>query len=61
VDLFPRALGALLKTVGGLTDDDFAKPSGCAGWLVRDLVCHFVIDVQDVLQRRRGQRPRGVV
>lgn len=24
-------------------------PSGCAGWLVRDLVCHLVIDAQDVL------------
>lgn len=26
-----------------------ARPSGCAGWLVRDLVCHLVIDAQDVL------------
>lgn len=25
------------------------QPSGCAGWLVRDLVCHLVIDAQDVL------------
>ena len=49
VDLFSRSLGALLDTVAGLADDDFAKPSGCAGWLVRDLVCHFVIDAQDVL------------
>jgi hypothetical protein len=49
VDLFSRALGALLQTVGELTDDDFARPSGCAGWLVRDLVCHLVIDAQDVL------------
>jgi hypothetical protein len=49
VDPFSRALGALLKTVSELTDDDFAQPSGCAGWLVRDLVCHFVIDAQDVL------------
>ncbi|MEO6089995.1 MAG: maleylpyruvate isomerase N-terminal domain-containing protein, partial [Umezawaea sp.] len=24
-------------------------PSGCTGWLVRDLVCHLVIDAQDVL------------
>lgn len=35
--------------VAGLSDEDFAKPSGCAGWLVRDLVCHLVIDAQDVL------------
>lgn len=32
-----------------LADEDFARPSGCAGWLVRDLVCHLVIDAQDVL------------
>lgn len=35
--------------VAGLTDEDFTRPSGCAGWLVRDLVCHLVIDAQDVL------------
>lgn len=35
--------------VAELTDDDFAQPSGCTGWLVRDLVCHLVIDAQDVL------------
>ena len=32
-----------------LSDEDFARPSGCTGWLVRDLVCHLVIDAQDVL------------
>ncbi|GGP55450.1 maleylpyruvate isomerase [Saccharothrix coeruleofusca] len=32
-----------------LPDEHFARPSGCAGWLVRDLVCHLVIDAQDVL------------
>lgn len=35
--------------VAELADEDFARPSGCAGWLVRDLVCHLVIDAQDVL------------
>ena len=30
-------------------DEDFERPSGCAGWLVRDLACHLVIDAQDVL------------
>ncbi|MEV6237087.1 maleylpyruvate isomerase N-terminal domain-containing protein [Lentzea sp. NPDC051838] len=49
MDLFSHALGALLRAVSELSDDDFAKPSGCEGWLVRDLVCHFVIDAQDVL------------
>lgn len=40
---------ALLDAVAGLPDEDFAQPSGCTGWLVRDLVCHLVIDAQDVL------------
>lgn len=35
--------------VAELPDEDFAQPSGCSGWLVRDLVCHLVIDAQDVL------------
>lgn len=35
--------------VAELPDEYFARPSGCAGWLVRDLVCHLVIDAQDVL------------
>jgi hypothetical protein len=49
VDLFARSWTALLAAVANLSDEDFARPSGCAGWLVRDLVCHLVIDAQDVL------------
>jgi len=39
----------LRTAVAELSDEDFALPSGCTGWLVRDLVCHLVIDAQDVL------------
>jgi len=49
VDLFSRSWTALLTAVAALPDEDFAKPSGCRGWLVRDLVCHLIIDAQDVL------------
>lgn len=35
--------------VDELADQDWERPSGCTGWLVRDLVCHLVIDAQDVL------------
>jgi len=49
VDLFSQTWAALRKAVAELPDQDFEKPSGCAGWLVRDLVCHLVIDAQDVL------------
>ncbi|GGX29774.1 maleylpyruvate isomerase [Streptomyces lomondensis] len=49
VDLFSRSWAALRAAVDDLSDEDFARPSGCTGWLVRDLVCHLVIDAQDVL------------
>lgn len=49
VDLFSESWAALRTAVAGLADEDFARPSGCAGWLVRDLVCHLIIDAQDVL------------
>ncbi|WP_127933555.1 maleylpyruvate isomerase N-terminal domain-containing protein [Nonomuraea polychroma] len=49
MDLFSHSWTALRTTVAELPDEDFAQPSGCTGWLVRDLVCHLVIDAQDVL------------
>ncbi|MER5884541.1 maleylpyruvate isomerase N-terminal domain-containing protein [Streptomyces sp. NPDC001941] len=49
MDLFSRSWQALLAAVAETPDEDFELPSGCAGWLVRDLVCHLVIDAQDVL------------
>ncbi|CAL9323865.1 maleylpyruvate isomerase N-terminal domain-containing protein [Streptomyces sp. SudanB182_2057] len=49
MDLFQHSWTALRTAVARLSDEDFARPSGCAGWLVRDLVCHLVIDAQDVL------------
>ncbi|MGH3374664.1 MAG: maleylpyruvate isomerase N-terminal domain-containing protein [Actinoallomurus sp.] len=49
MDPFSRSWTALRTTVAALPDRDFERPSGCTGWLVRDLVCHLVIDAQDVL------------
>lgn len=49
VDLFSRSWTALRTAVAELPDEAFARPSGCTGWLVRDLVCHLVVDAQDVL------------
>lgn len=49
MDLFSRSWTALRTAVAELPDEDFDHPSGCTGWLVRDLVCHLVIDAQDVL------------
>jgi hypothetical protein len=49
VDLFSRSWAALRTAVAELPDEHFALASGCTGWLVRDLVCHLIIDAQDVL------------
>ncbi len=49
VDLFSRSWTALRAAVAALPDTAFEQPSGCTGWLVRDLVCHLIIDAQDVL------------
>jgi hypothetical protein len=49
VDLFSRSWTALRAAVDELSDQDWERPSGCSGWLVRDLVCHLIIDAQDVL------------
>ncbi|MEU3270004.1 maleylpyruvate isomerase N-terminal domain-containing protein [Saccharomonospora sp. NPDC006951] len=49
MDLFSRSWDALRAAVDELSGQDWERPSGCAGWLVRDLVCHLVIDAQDVL------------
>ncbi|WP_407562470.1 maleylpyruvate isomerase N-terminal domain-containing protein [Streptomyces sp. 184] len=49
MDQFVPSWAALRAAVAGLADEDFARPSGCTGWLVRDLACHLVIDAQDVL------------
>ncbi|MFJ8584374.1 maleylpyruvate isomerase N-terminal domain-containing protein [Streptomyces sp. NPDC093595] len=49
MDLFSRSWTALRTAVDALSDEDWERPSGCAGWQVRDLVCHLVIDAQDVL------------
>jgi hypothetical protein len=49
VNLFRRCWAALREAVADLEAEHFAELSGCTGWLVRDLVCHLIIDAQDVL------------
>jgi hypothetical protein len=49
VELFTDSWAHLRAAVAALHAEDFTRPSGCTGWLVRDLVCHLIIDAQDVL------------
>ncbi|GAS89500.1 maleylpyruvate isomerase N-terminal domain-containing protein [Mycolicibacterium brisbanense] len=46
---FALAWGSLLDAARQLPYQDFTAPSGCAGWKVQDLLCHLVIDAQDIL------------
>ncbi|MGA5383681.1 maleylpyruvate isomerase N-terminal domain-containing protein [Streptomyces pseudogriseolus] len=50
---FTRSWNALLAAVATTPGEDFDRPSGCRGWLVRDLVCHLVVDAQDVPHHAR--------
>jgi uncharacterized protein (TIGR03083 family) len=49
VAIFSSSWAALRTAVAGLSDEDFERPSGCTGWLVRDLVCHLIVGAQDIL------------
>ncbi|MCO5990431.1 maleylpyruvate isomerase N-terminal domain-containing protein [Actinoallomurus spadix] len=49
MDLFSLSWTALRAAVDELSGQDWERPSGCTGWLVRDLVCHLIVDAQDVL------------
>ncbi|WP_030665119.1 maleylpyruvate isomerase N-terminal domain-containing protein [Streptomyces cellulosae] len=49
MNLFSPSWASLRTAVADLPDESFGLPSGCTGWLVRDLVCHLIIDAQDVL------------
>jgi Mycothiol maleylpyruvate isomerase N-terminal domain len=49
VDLFESSWTALRTAVAQLPDEAFDRPSGCTGWLVRDLVCHLLLAAEDVL------------
>lgn len=51
--LFPEERAALLDLLGGLSDDDWKRPTVCEGWSVRDVALHVLGDDLGVLSRRR--------
>jgi len=53
--LFPELLEHLLALLADLTAEEWAKPTVCAGWSVKDVTLHLLgIDV-GILSRRRDQ------
>ncbi len=42
LDLLPEERAALLDLLAGLTDDEWARPTACAGWSVKDVALHIL-------------------
>jgi uncharacterized protein (TIGR03083 family) len=56
VDLFPELLEELLSLLSGLTPREWARPTICPGWTVKDVALHLLgIEIGNLSCRRDGQ------
>jgi uncharacterized protein (TIGR03083 family) len=54
-DLFPAERRALLQLLSGLTDDQWATPTICPGWTVKDVALHVLgVDLGNLSVQRDG-------
>ena len=53
LDLFPPERQLLLELFSELTEDDWHKPTICAGWTVKDIALHLLGDDIGLLSRKR--------
>lgn len=53
VDLFPLERQSLLQLLAQLSEDDWQRPTVCAGWTVKDIVLHVLGDDIGLLSRKR--------
>jgi uncharacterized protein (TIGR03083 family) len=53
IDRFPELLDALLTLLDTLDADDWARPTACAGWSVKDVALHLLGDDVGMLSRGR--------
>ncbi len=53
VDLFPPLLDGLLSLLDGLSEEDWARPTPCAGWTVKDVAAHLLGGDLGMLSGRR--------
>ena len=60
VHLFPPLLEALLGLLSALSDDDWRRPTACAGWAVKDVVAHMLSGDLGNLSRQRDGWPSGI-
>jgi uncharacterized protein (TIGR03083 family) len=61
VDLFPEILEGLLSLLAELTPDEWARPTICPGWSVKDVALHLLgIEIGNLSRRRDGQAASDV-
>ena len=53
VDLFPAVRDALLELLSGLSEEEWSRPTVCAGWSVKDVALHLLGD--DIGKLSRGR------
>lgn len=61
VDLFAPMLHELLALLSALSDDDWRRPTACAGWTVKDVAVHMLAGDLGNLSRQRDRWPSGIV
>lgn len=60
IDLFPEVRGHLLDLLATLADEDWDRPTACAGWLVKDVALHLLGgDISNISRRRDGFQSPG--
>ena len=53
IDLFPEILDELLSLLSGLSTEEWAKPTACPSWSVKDVALHLLGDDIGILSRQR--------
>lgn len=55
IPLFPVLRKGLIELLNGLSTDDWARPTVCSGWTVKDVTAHLLAGDVGVLSRHRDQ------
>ncbi len=53
VPLFAEMREELIRVLSGLLDEDWSKPTACAGWTVKDVALHLLADTLGYVSRNR--------
>jgi uncharacterized protein (TIGR03083 family) len=60
VDLFPQVLEGLLALLSGLAVEDWARPTACSSWSVKDVALHLLGDDVHILSSGRDEHSSAV-